>query len=94
MLEESNNGDYLDIVGGAGMHFVKLFNERLEEWESMREQKKISIRYIGSGDDVIHNKTKSRIKNESRVIPGIGNIVNVCIRPDSVTFNIYETEVT
>lgn len=93
LLREAKNGDYLDIVGGAGMQFVKLFKGRIEEWERLRKEKGVKLRYIGSGEDVEHNRTKSIIKNESRAIPGIGSIVNVSIRPESVSFNIYEPEV-
>lgn len=93
MLRDAKKGDFLDIVGGAGMNFVKLFEGRIEEWEVLREEKKVSLRYIGSGEDVTHNRTESVIKNESRAIPGIGDIVNVVIRPESVSFNIYEPEI-
>jgi hypothetical protein len=93
MLLEAKKGDFLDIVGGAGMSFVTLFHERIGEWEELRKEKGIKLRYIGSGEDVEHNRTKSIIQNESRTIPGIGEIVNVCIRPESVSFNIYEPEV-
>ncbi len=92
LLNEAKNGDYLDIIGGAGMHFVKLFAGRLEEWEALRKEKNIKLRYIGSGSDVKHNKT-SIIQNESRKINDIENIVNISIRPGSVTFNIYEPEI-
>lgn len=93
MMQAANKGDFLDIVGGGGMNFVKLFQGRIEEWEEVRKEKQVKLRYIGSGEDVEHNKTKSPIQNESRMIEGIGNIVNVCIRPDSVSFNIYEPEI-
>jgi Sugar-specific transcriptional regulator TrmB len=93
MIEAAEIGDFLDIVGGGGMNFVKLFHGRIEEWESLRKKKKVKLRYIGTGEDVVHNKTESVIENESRTIPGIGDIVNVCIRPDSVSFNIYEPEI-
>jgi sugar-specific transcriptional regulator TrmB len=93
ILEESKDGDYLDIIGGAGMHFVELFKDRIEEWEALRAKKNIKLRYIGSGDDVEHNKNKSIIKNDSRSIKGIENIVNVSIRPESVSFNIYVPEI-
>lgn len=92
MLESANEGDYLDIVGGAGMHFVKLFEGKIEEYEKSRAEKKIKLRYIGSGDDVEHNKLQN-IRNESRKIEGIKDIVNVCIRPGSVSFQIYEPEI-
>jgi hypothetical protein len=93
MLEEAEQGDFLDIVGGAGMRFVELFAGRVEEWEELRKEKQVTLRYIGSGEDVEHNRTKSPITNESRTIPHIGDIVNVCIRPGSVSFNIYEPEI-
>jgi len=93
LIEEAKEGDYLDILGGAGMKWVELFNDRIPEWEALRNEKNIALRYIGSGEDVEHNRSESIIKNESRVIPGIGDIVNVSIRPDSVSFNIYEPEV-
>ena len=93
MLEAAEIGDWLDIVGGGGMNFVRLFHGRIEGWEALRKKKKVKLRYIGSGEDVLHNKTESVIKNESRAIEGIGDMVNVAIRPDSVSFNIYEPEI-
>ena len=93
MLRDAKQDDFLDIVGGAGMNWVKLFEGRIPEWEALRKEKNIKLRYIGTGEDVRHNRQESIIENESRVILNIGNIVNVSIRPDSVSFNIYEPEV-
>lgn len=93
MIRKAKEGDFLDIIGGAGMSFVQLFEGRIEEWEALRKEKKIRLRYIGTEEDVAHNKSTSPIQNESRSLPGIGKIVNVCIRPESVSFNIYEPEV-
>ena len=93
MLREAKEGDFLDIVGGAGMKWVELIGDRVEEWEALRRKKSMPLRYIGAGEDVHYNRNESIIEHESRLIPGIGNIVNVAIRPGSVTFNIYEPEV-
>jgi len=93
MLHDAEKEDFLDIVGGAGMNFVELFDGRIEEWEALRCEKEIKLRYIGAGEDVEHNKNESIIKNDSRTIPGICYIVNVSIRPDSVSFNFYVPEV-
>ena len=93
LLKDAKEGEYLDIVGGAGMHWVQLFGERVKEWEELRKQKKIKLRYIGSGEDVRYNRAESIIEHQSRLIPGIGDIVKVVIRPDSVSFNIYEPEI-
>jgi hypothetical protein len=92
-LEESAQGDSLDIIGGAGMRWVELFEGRIEEWERQRKEKGIRLRYIGTGEDVTHNREVSVIENESRSIPNIGDIVNVSIRPESVSFNIYDPEI-
>lgn len=93
LLRNAKEGDFLDVVGGAGMHWVHLFGDRVKEWEELRKKKRIKLRYIGSGEDVRYNREKSIIEHESRLILGIGDIVNVAIRPESVTFNIYEPEV-
>jgi len=93
MLRDANHGDFLDIVGGAGMRWVKLFGKRIPEWEALRKEKCIKLRYIGAGEDVRHNREVSIIENESRAIHGIGDIVNVSIRPESVSFNFYEPEI-
>lgn len=93
LLRQSNDCDFLDIVGGSGMHWVRLVGERVSEWETLRKQKQIKLRYIGTEEDVRYNRTVSIIEHESRLLPNIGNVVNVAIRPDSVTFNIYEPEV-
>lgn len=92
-LRDAKPGDFLDIIGGAGMHWVNLFGERVQEWEGLRKEKNIKLRYIGSGKDVRYNREESVIEHESRLIPGIGDIVNVAIRPESVSFNIYEPEI-
>lgn len=93
ILSEAKKGDFLDIIGGGGMNFVKLFKGRIEEWEELRNEKDIKLRYIGNSEDVEHNKTTSIIENKSKSIEGIGEIVNVGIRPESVSFNIYEPEI-
>lgn len=92
LLRDATVGDFLDIVGGGGNRWVELYEGRIEEWEALRKEKKIKLRYIGTEEDVRHNREESIIENESRIIPGIGNLVTVSIRPGSVSFNFYEPE--
>ena len=92
LLRDATVGDFLDIVGGGGNRWVELYEGRIEEWEALRKEKKIKLRYIGTEEDVRHNREESVIENESRVIPGIGDLVTVSIRPGSVSFNFYEPE--
>lgn len=92
MLEEAKEGDFFDIIGGAGMRFIKIFEGNVEVYSDLCKKKKIKIRYIGTREDTEYN-VKGLIENESRVIDNIKDLVNVCIRPNSVSFNIYEPEV-
>lgn len=93
ILEEAEEGDFLDIIGGAGMRWVELFEGRVDEWEALRKRKQVLLRYIGTAEDVKHNREVSIIENQSRSIPNIGDIVNVNIRPSSVSFSIYDPEI-
>ncbi len=92
-MREAKDGDFLDIIGGAGMRWVHIFGEHIPKWEALRREKNIKLRYIGVGEDVEHNRTVSIIENESRVIPGIGDVISTSIRPGSITFIIYVPEV-
>jgi hypothetical protein len=95
MLREAHHGDFLDIIGGGGMNWVHLFDGagRMEEFEAMRREKSIKIRYIGTAEDVRFNREESISENESRTIPNITDVITVVIRPGSVTFNIYQPEI-
>lgn len=93
ILEEADIGDYLDIIGGGGLEFEKLFAKYINEYGKLIEKKKIKLRYIGTGQDVINNKTKSPLKNESRMIKDLGEMVGINIRPKSVTICIYKPEI-
>ncbi len=93
-IRDAHEGDFLDVIGGGGLHWVRMFEAsgRMEEWEALRKKKNVKIRYIGVGEDVRFNREQSISENESRIIPGIGDLVSVVIRKDSVTFDMYDPE--
>jgi sugar-specific transcriptional regulator TrmB len=93
LLKESENGGFLDIVSGVGMSWVRMLEERKEEYDDLRRKKRIKLRYIGTGSDVQHAWEENAAENESRVMSGISDVISVSVRPTSVTFNIYEPEI-
>lgn len=92
ILLDTKEGDFLDVIGGGGGKWEALFEGRLEEFEALRKKKNLNIRYIGTEADVQHNRERSVIRSDSRIISGIGDLVTVSIRPDSVSFNFYEPQ--
>jgi hypothetical protein len=96
ITREQELDSWMDIVGGAGTGFFELFGERFEEYEKIRKEKKCRVRYIGSKNDISYVKRddiKSREYYEARYIEGIDDVVNIVVRPGSVSFNIYAPEI-
>jgi hypothetical protein len=95
-MREQEKDSWMDIVGGAGTGFLELFGKRFQEYEKIRREKKCKVRYIGSKKDsdyVKRDEIKSRERYEARFLEGIEDAVNIVVRPDSVSFNIYVPEV-
>lgn len=96
ILKEGEKNSWLDIIGGAGTGFLELFDDRLEEYEKIRERLGCQIRYIGSSHDEKYYsnlKIKRRKLYEYRYLDNIDKVVNISIRPKTVSFNIYSPEV-
>lgn len=95
LLKNQKKGDWLDIIGGAGTDFLEVFSERLDEYEKARKEANCKLRYIGSTNDESyrnHQKIKSRQNYEERYLENIDNVVNICVRPGSISFNIFRPE--
>ena len=97
MTEEipEDNG-YIDLIGGAGSSFMTMMGETMEAHENLRRSKKIKVRYITSRDDItFHTRYKEEVTPfyEVRYLENINDAINICIRPGSVSFNIYDPEV-
>ncbi len=93
-VQEAEDGDPLDIIGGGGLRWVHMVGKEFEEkWGRIGKAKHIKLRYIGTEEEKRYNREESPLENESRAIPGIGDIVTVVIRKESMHFCIYEPEV-
>jgi predicted transcriptional regulator len=96
ILEESPDNAYLDIIGGAGTAFLDLMGDELEAQDKLRQDKKIFIRYITTrGDTTYLNKYRHGDipLYEVRYLENTNDAINICIRPSSVSFSIYEPEI-
>lgn len=96
ILESMNDGDYLDIIGGAGTSFLDLMSGTISEYEKLHQEKNIKFRYITSRSDTQYlNASAEGLASgrEIRYLENINDSINLCIRPGSVSFNIYDPEV-
>lgn len=96
LMREQKRGDWLDIIGGAGRGYVEAMGDRFYDYEKVRVEAQCKIRFIGTKSDIKLNQelTRSdRFDYEVRYLENIDNVVNTCIRPASISFNIYYPEV-
>ena len=96
LMREQKKGSWYDIIGGAGTDFLELFGDRYIEYEKIRREVQCNLRFIGSKSDKNYDKESglsNRFKYEIRYLENIDNVVNICVRPDSISFNIYHPEV-
>ena len=96
ILEGIPDNGYLDMIGGAGTVFLDLMGETMEAHDKLRQDKNVRIRYITSQDDTPYLESyKHGIipGYEIKFLKNIKDAINICIRPGSVSFNIYDPEI-
>lgn len=93
---QPETGGYLDLIGGAGTSFIDMMGGAIDTYEDLRRSRNIKVRYITSREDTAFHK-QYREENtpnfEVRYLKNINDAINICIRPESVSFNIYDPEV-
>lgn len=93
---QPEKGGYLDLVGGAGTSFLDMMGETIYAHEELRRSKNIKVRYITSREDIdFHSQYRegNTPYYEVRYLKDINDAINISIRPESVSFNIYDPEV-
>jgi hypothetical protein len=96
VLEEIPDGGYLDIIGGAGTVFLDFMGDEMNAQDKRRQDKNVHIRYITSRSDTPYLNTYKHgiVPNyDIRYLENITDAINICIRPQSVSFNIYDPEI-
>lgn len=97
LLKKAPTGSELLVIGGTGDDFFQAMGKNFLEYEKLRAEKRISVRYIGSEGQ---KKELLRALNERelfdyRILPGLfTGMVNTNIWPGVIGFNIYGSPVT
>jgi sugar-specific transcriptional regulator TrmB len=91
-LKDAKEGSLLDIIGDEGLLFYDVMGEDIDEYEQMRIDKKIFLRYVASPDHV--SKALAALPRteyiEFRTLEGLkSGRINTNIWEDRVSINIY-----
>lgn len=91
-LKDAAVGSALDIIGDEGLLFYDVMGDEIDEYEKMRIDKKIHLRYVASVDHV--GKALAALPRseyiEFRTLPGLkSGRINTNIWQDRVSINIY-----
>ncbi len=92
MIEEANEGDTVDIIGGKEDVFMKLLGERRREYNAKGVEKKIEIRFIGTEEqrEYLEKVKRSRTFFNYRIMPGYNNSnISTSIHKRATLFQIY-----
>lgn len=91
-IEQANEGSSIDVIGGTGDRFFITLGSDVDEYERVRKEKNITVRYIGAEPQRISLEKMAQERKDFsfRIFPGLSTgLVNTNIREDSVTFNIF-----
>lgn len=101
LLDRAPRGCELLIIGGEegpesdkpkGGAFLKVMGARMDEYERIREQKEVRIRYLG-GEKQRMNLAWYRSNRKYfiyRILPGLfTGLVNTNVWPDTISFNMF-----
>jgi len=91
-LSNAEDGEEWLIVGGSGDKFHEIMRDSLKEYDALRLQKKIRLRYIGSQEQVkdLQHLANTRPFFNARILNKFDkSIVNTLVRPASLALSTY-----
>jgi predicted transcriptional regulator len=91
LLESMPEGSSIDILAGNGDKYVEIFGVELNEYERIRIEKRISLRYISMSGNPNYLKIMAQTRPffEYRVLPQSAPEVDTDIYGDKINFMIY-----
>ncbi len=91
-LSDAKYGEEWLILGGSGDRFESIIAHGLRDYDSIRQNKNIRMRYIGSEAqrEDLQRASKSRPFFGCRILPNFQkSIVNTLVRPQSLSLSTY-----
>ncbi len=91
LLEACPDGSSIDIIAGSGDKYVDIFGVELNEYERIRIEKKVALRYISTSGNQNYLKIMAQTRPffEYRVLPQSAPQVDTDIYEDKINFMIY-----
>lgn len=92
MLKEASTGSTICVIAGKGDRFSEILNEDRRKYNALGLSKDISVRYIGTRDQLDYLRwVKTKRPNfDFRIMPGLHtSSVSTSIHEDSILFQIY-----
>jgi hypothetical protein len=95
LLEACPDEASIDIIAGSGDKYVEIFGAELNEYERLRIEKKVKLRYISTSGNPNYLKIMAQTRPffEYRILPQAAPQVDTDIYPDKINFMIYGSPV-
>lgn len=79
------------VLGGGGDKYVGLIGEEIDEYERLRIEKRVTVRYISTAGDHAYLRVMAQARSyfEYRVLPQAAPGVDTDILADKVVFQLY-----
>ena len=88
LLEACPDGSSIDILAGSGDKYVEIFGSELNEYERLRIEKQVHLRYIRNAN-YLKIMAQTRAFFDYRILPQAAPQVDTDIYPDKINFMIY-----
>lgn len=91
LLEGCPNGSSIDIIAGSGDRYVEIFGSELNEYERIRIEKQVHLRYLSTSGNSNYLKIMAQTRPffEYRILPQAAPQVDTDIYDDKISFMIY-----
>lgn len=97
LLSECPDGSEILVIGGSGDKYMETMGKYFEEYEFQRKKKDITVKYIGSSEeiDLLKKVSGERFKFIYKILPGVfTGVLNTTIYPHSYNQYLFKHPAT